>query len=175
MSKERSSPTVLAHETTQSANDEGNPHPLREIRRRSFLKGLAVTGAAVTLGTGIMAKGIPLFAEERSGSLTKGDAAILRFLAAAEIVESDLWLQYQELGGTQDDEVSKLASKLIPGYPAQPTGGKPGYIQDLLPLDRDMSQYIHDNNEDEVTHQVFINAYLKSEVAHTVNLATLPT
>ena len=178
MSKERSSPTVLAHETTQSANDEGNPHPSREIRRRSFLKGLGVTGAAVTLGTGIMAKGIPLFAEERSGSLTKGDAAILRFLAAAEIIESDLWLQYQELGGTQDDEVSKLASKLIPGYPAQPTGGNPVYMQDLLPLDGDMSQYIHDNTEDELTHEVFINAYLKSKGADTVNLdrfRTLPS
>src|SRR5712675_989674 len=112
MSKGRSSPTFPAPQTTQPTNnDEGKPHPSREIRRRSFLQGLGVTGAAVTLGTGIMAKGIPLFAEERSGSLTKGDAAILRFLAAAEIVESDLWLQYQELGGTQDDEVSKLASK----------------------------------------------------------------
>src|SRR5713101_3962897 len=178
MSKERSSPTVLAHETTQSENDEGNPHPSREIRRRSFLKGLGVTGAAVTLGTGIMAKGIPLFAEERSGSLTKGDAAILRFLAAAEIIESDLWLQYQELGGTQDDEVSKLASRLIPGYPAQPTGGNPVYMQDLLPLDGDMSQYIHDNTEDELSHEVFINAYLASKGADTVNLdrfRTLPS
>src|SRR6267378_4108976 len=178
MTKERSSPTVLAHETTQSANDEGNPHPSREIRRRSFLKGLGVTGAAVTLGTGIMAKGIPLFAEERSGSLTKGDAAILRFLAAAEIIESDLWLQYQELGGTQDDEVSKLASKLIPGYPAQPTGGNPLYMQDLLPLDGDMSQYIHDNTEDELTHEVFINKYLASKGAEQVNLdqfRTLPS
>src|SRR5260370_19571097 len=116
MSKERSSPTVLAHETTQSANDEGNPHPSREIRRRSFLKGLGVTGAAVTLGTGIMAKGIPLFAEERSGSFNKGDAALLRFLAAPEIVESDLCLPHQELAGTQAHEVSKLGSKLIPGY-----------------------------------------------------------
>src|SRR5713101_3530834 len=178
MSKERSSPSVLAHETTQSANDEGNPHPSREIRRRSFLKGLGVTGAAVTLGTGIMAKVIPLFAEERSGSLNKGDAAILRFLAAAEIIESDLWLQYQELGGTQDDEVSKLANKLIPGYPAQPTGGNPVYMQDLLPLDGDMSQYIHDNTEDELTHEVFINKYLASKGAPMVNLdqfRTLPS
>src|SRR5258708_29981551 len=102
------------------------------MRRRSFLKGLGGTGAAVTVGTGIMAKGMPLFAEERSGSLTKGDAAILRFLAAAEIIESDLWLQYQELGGTQDDEVSKLASKLIPGYPAQPTGGDPLFMPEHL-------------------------------------------
>src|SRR5258708_31290156 len=113
MSKERSSPTVLAHETTQSANDEGNPHPSLEIRRRSFLKGLGVTGAAVTLGTGIMAKGIPLFAEERSGSLTKGDAAILRFLAAAEIIESYPRLQSQQLGGTHADQRSKLPRTLI--------------------------------------------------------------
>src|SRR5260370_41080012 len=95
MSKERSSPTVLANETTQSTNDEGNPHLSREIRRRSFLKGLGVTGAAVTLGTGIMAKGIPLFAEERSGSPTKCDAPILRFLAAAAIITRDHWLQEQ--------------------------------------------------------------------------------
>jgi TAT (twin-arginine translocation) pathway signal sequence len=179
MSKGRSSPTFPAWETTQPTNnDEGKPHPSREIRRRSFLQGLGVTGAAVTLGTGIMAKGIPLFAEERSGSLTKGDAAILRFLAAAEIIESDLWLQYQELAGTQDNEVSQLASKLIPGYPSQPTGGNATYTADLTQLDGDMPQYIHDNTEDELTHEVFINAYLKSKGADTVNLdrfRTLPS
>jgi TAT (twin-arginine translocation) pathway signal sequence len=179
MSKGRSSPTFPAPETTQPTNnDEGKPHPSREIRRRSFLQGLGVTGAAVTLGTGILAKGIPLFAEERSGSLTKGDAAILRFLAAAEIIESDLWLQYQELAGTQDNEVSQLASKLIPGYPSQPTGGNATYTADLTQLDGDMPQYIHDNTEDELTHEVFINAYLKSKGADTVNLdrfRTLPS
>ncbi len=179
MSNEKLPSAVLTSETPQpSATDEVNLQPSRKIRRRSFLKGLGVTGAAATLGTGIMAKGIPLFAEEGSGSLTKGDAAILRFLAAAEIIESDLWLQYQELGGTQDDEVSKLASKLIPGYPAQPTGGNPVYMQDLLPLDGDMPQYIHDNTEDELSHEVFINAYLASKGADTVNLdrfRTLPS
>jgi hypothetical protein len=86
-----------------------------------------------------------------SSSITTGDAAILRFLAAAEILETDLWLQYQEFGGIQDDEVSKRASQFIPGYPAEPTGGNPLYIQDLIPLDSDMSQYIHDNTEDELT------------------------
>src|SRR5260370_39870248 len=96
MSKERSSPTVLANETTQSTNDEGNPHLSREIRRRSFLKGLGVTGAAVTLGTGIMAKGIPLFAEERSGSLAKAGAAILRVLAAAATTQADPCVQNQQ-------------------------------------------------------------------------------
>jgi len=40
----------------------------------------------------------------------------------------------------------------------------------LLPLDTDMSRYIHDNTEDELTHEVFINAYLASKGADTVNL-----
>ena len=179
MSNQKLLSTVLTSETPQlSTTDEVNPQPSSKIRRRSFLKGLGVTGAAATLGTGIMAKGIPLFAEEGSGSLTKGDAAILRFLAAAEIIESDIWLQYQELAGTQDNEVSTLASKLIPGYPATPTGGNPVYMADFIPLDADMSQYIHDNTEDELSHEVFINAYLAKKGADTVNLdrfRTLPS
>jgi hypothetical protein len=179
MNNENLPPTVLTSETSQPLpNQDANPHTSRQIRRRSFLKGLGITGAAATLGTGLIAKSVPLFAEERSGSLTKGDAAILRFLAAAELIESDLWLQYQELGGVQDNEVSLLASKLIPGYPAQPTGGNPVYMADLIPLDGDMSQYIHDNTEDELSHEVFINAYLASKGADTVNLdrfRTLPS
>jgi hypothetical protein len=179
MSNKNLSSDVLESPVPQpSTTDETNPDLSPKIRRRSFLKGLGVTGAAATLGTGIAAKGLPLFAQERSGSITKGDAAILRFLAAAEIIESDLWLQYQELGGVQDSEVSTLASKLIPGYPSQPTGGNPVYMQDLIPLDGDMSQYIHDNTEDELTHEVFINAYLTSKGANPVNLdhfRTLPS
>ncbi len=168
MSNEKPSSTVLSSETTQTPTDEANPQPSREIRRRSFLKGLGVTGAAALSASALL--GTRAGAEEGSGSLTKGDASILRFLAAAEIIESDIWLQYQELAGTQDDEVSKLASKLIPGYPPAPTGGNPIYSQDLVPLDGDMSQYIHDNTEDELTHEVFINAYLKSKGADTVNM-----
>jgi len=147
-------------------NERGNT-----IRRRSFLRRAGVAAA------GLSAAGA-LKAQDSNMHPTRGDIAILKLLAAAEIIESDLWLQYQELGGTQDDEVSKLASKLIPGYPAQPTGGNPVYMQDLLPLDGDMSQYIHDNTEDELTHEVFINAYLKSKGADTVNLdrfRTLPS
>lgn len=70
----------------------------------------------------------------------------------------------------QDDEVAKLASKLIPGYPATATGGNPLYMNDLVPLDTDMSQYIHDNTEDELTHEVFINNYLASKGAEKVSL-----
>lgn len=152
------------------------------VDRRSFMKKGLTTAGTAAVGAALLSNSSSVFAgegpEEQSGSLTKGDAAILRFLAAAEIIESDLWLQYAELGGTQDNEVSTLASKLIPGYPAQPTGGSSPYTQDLQQLDGDMPQYIHDNTEDELTHEVFINAYLASKGAGTVSLdqfRTLPS
>jgi hypothetical protein len=166
---------LLSETTTPSAGEDVDIQLHRVVERRSFLKGVGITGAALAAG-GLLTG--DLMAEERHGELTQGDAAILRFLAAAEIIESDLWLQYQELGGVQDDEVSKLASKLIPGYPAKATGGNPLYMQDLLPLDSDMSQYIHDNTEDELTHEVFINKYLESKGAEGANLdrfRTLPS
>jgi hypothetical protein len=174
MSDEKPSSTVLTPETTGPA--EGTSQPSRAIRRRSFLKGLGVTSAAALSASALL--GTKSEAEERSGSLTKGDAAILRFLAAAEIIESDIWLQYAELAGTQDSEVPMLASKLIPGYPSAPTGGNPVYTEDVSQLDEDMAQYISDNTEDELSHEVFINAYLKSKGADTVNLdrfRTLPS
>jgi len=37
--------------------------------------------------------------------ITAGDAALLRFAAAAEIIETDFWVQYNELGGIPDNEV----------------------------------------------------------------------
>src|SRR6202140_1034756 len=176
----KASLSLTSSGTPASTKEEIQPHWLRAAGRRSFLKGLGMAGATLSTGALLVSK---LQADEdhdrdRNGRLTKGDAAILRFLAAAEIIESNLWLQYQELGGVQDNEVSKLASKLIPGYPAQPTGGNPVYMQDLIPLDGDMSQYIHDNTEDELTHEVFINAYLASKGADTVDLdkfRTLPS
>ncbi len=80
-------------------------HSKDATSRRSFLrKGLAVGGAGA-IGAGLLANGVPAFAEEESGGLTAGDAAILRFLAAIEIIETDLWQQYNELGGIQDGEV----------------------------------------------------------------------
>ena len=131
--------------------------------RRSFLrKGLAVGGAGA-LGAGLLTNGVPAFAKERSGGLTKGDVAILRFLSAAEIIETDLWQQYNELGGIQDGEV-------IDGEVVSGGSGSPGYIAALQVLDGDMSQYIHDNTEDEISHFTFINAFLASMGADPVNL-----
>jgi hypothetical protein len=139
------------------------------INRRMFMRnGLTVAGAA-TMGTGLLAQGSSVLAqegpEEHSDSLDKGDASILRFLAAAEIIETDLWQQYNELGGIQDSEV--------PGG-----SGSPLYTAALQVLDEDMDQYIHDNTEDELSHETFINAYLASHGADTVDLdqfRTLPS
>src|SRR5207248_2080025 len=100
-----------------------------------------------------------------SVDLTVGDADILRFLAAAEIIEADLWQQYNELGGIQDPEV--------PGGT-----GNPAYTAALAVLDEDMDQYIHDNTDDEISHFTFLNAYLASKGAEPVNLdqfRTLPS
>src|SRR5258708_8297564 len=168
----RSSTDSLTREREHNSEEHG------VANRRSFLKKSLVAGTVATAGVGVLTNVLSAFGQTRSGSLTKGDIAILQFLAAAEIIESDLWLQYQELGGVQDDEVSQLASKLIPGYPARATGGNPLYMQDLVPLDGDMSQYIHDNTEDELTHEGFINNYLASKGAPTVDLdqfRTLPS
>jgi hypothetical protein len=125
--------------------------------RRSFLKkGLTVAGAAVA-GTGLLTA-----AQPNSGQLTAGDAAILRFHAALEILETDFWEQYNELGGVQDSE--------LPGG-----SGNPIYTAKLAVLDADMAQYIHDNTEDEFTHQKFINAYLTSKGASAVSLEQFRT
>jgi len=152
---------------------EHNVQPSKHTpSRRSFLrKGLVVAGAgaigagAGVLGTGLLANGSPAFAKAGSGSLTRGDVAILRFLAAIEILETDLWRQYNELGGIQDSEV--------PGG-----SGSAAYTKALQVLDGDMSQYIHDNTEDEISHFTFLNAYLASLGADPVNLdkfRTLPS
>jgi len=161
----------------EAAGEDVNTQPSRTVERRSFLKGVGIAGVALSAGA-LLPEVLNAQVPTPSSSITKGDAAILRFLAAAEILETDLWLQYQELGGVQDDEVSKLASQFIPGYPATPTGGNSLYMQDLIPLDGDMSQYIHDNTEDELTHEVWINNYLVAHGAAPVDLdkfRTLPS
>lgn len=128
------------------------------VSRRSFLQqGLAVGAGTVAVGL------LTNEAGAREG-LTPGDAAILRFLSAAEILETDAWQQYNELGGVQDSEV--------PGGT-----GNPAYTAALTVLDSDMPQYIHDNTEDEFTHFSFINAYLVSHGMAPANLdrfRTLP-
>jgi len=130
--------------------------------RRSFLGRSLAAGAGAIGGALLLSGRKTAYA---AGTLTQGDADILRFLSAAEIIETDFWQQYNELGGIQDSEV--------PGG-----SGSALYIKALSRLDSDMAQYIHDNTEDELTHFTFLNAYLVSRGATPVNLdqfRTLPS
>jgi hypothetical protein len=124
----------------------------RLVSRRTFL------GSSMAVGVGAVGTSLlPHISAAATGALTQGDAAILRFAAALEILETDFWQQYNELGGVQDSEV--------PGG----SGNKP-YTQALAKLDADMAQYIHDNTEDEFTHFDFINHYLSANGGSPVNL-----
>jgi hypothetical protein len=83
----------------------------RSLDRRSFMKN-GLTAGVATMGTGLLVHDSSVFADQDDQDaqghrrrLDKGDASILRFLAAAEFIESDLWQQYNELGGIQDSEV----------------------------------------------------------------------
>src|SRR4029077_1754252 len=162
--------STTSQETNQSTKNNRGAYPAgrvkRFVSRRSFL-GRSLAIGAGTMGAGLLVN--PLAAKQGKGKtfghLDKGDAAILRFLAAAEIIEADLWQQYNELGGIQDSEV--------PGG-----SGSPAYTTALQVLDGDMNQYIHDNTDDEFSHFKFINAFLVSKGADPVNLdqfRTLPS
>src|SRR5215471_17243725 len=138
------------------------------INRRSFVKNGLTSASAATVGAALLANTSSLLAEpgpeEKSGRLTRGDAALLRFAAAAETLETDFWVQYNELGGVQDNE-----------FPGGGGSGNPAYTAALTVLDSDMAQYIHDNTDDEFTHQDFLNAYLVSKRADPVNLEQFRT
>jgi len=158
---------------SETKNKEVPPQK-RAVSRRFFLgKSLAV--GAGTIGAGLLAnasmalprggrrnRGGPAprprpTPPPRPGGLTAGDAALLRFAAAAEILEADFWIQYNELAGVQDDEV--------PGGT-----GNEAYTEALEVLDEDMAVYVHDNTDDEITHHTFLNAYLVSKGAAPANL-----
>ena len=119
------------------------------VKRRSFLRGISLAGATLTAGA-LMGKRLSAETTRGSRRLSKGDIALLRFAAAVELIEADLWQQYNELGGVQ--------------------GGNPAYIAALSNLDGDMPQYIADNTDDELSHAAFLNKYLISKGAEPVDL-----
>ena len=164
MSTEKTSSTVLTPETAQpSTSTESNSPTRRTSNRRSFLKHSMIAGAAATVGAGVLSRGVPAFAQgsSSSSSLSKGDIAILRFLAAAELIESDLWTQYAELGG-----IGKLQPiEVSPNEKLNP------YQTALSNLDSDGPQYIASNTLDEISHAKFLNAYLMSKGADPVDLS----
>lgn len=130
----------------------------RNKNRRSFLRGSLATGIAVA-GATALGSSRALGSGGGYKNLHPGDAAILKFLAAAELIEADLWQQYAELGG-----VTK--------------GTQNGYQLALQQLDGDGSQYITSNTLDEMSHAQFLNAYLNSKGQEPVDLdqfRTLPS
>src|SRR5690349_13302620 len=135
------------------------------LNRRSFVKRSLATAGTAAAGATLLTNGTSSFAKDMmssSGRLNKGDAALLRFVAAAEILETDFWVQYNELAGIQDSEVPG-------GSGNEPYGAK------FEAIDEDFPQYIHDNTDDEFTHQNFLNAYLVSKGADPVDLERFRT
>jgi hypothetical protein len=132
----------------------------RVVGRRSFLRQAGLASAAAVPVAAVAASGASARSRRAHAASepTEGDFAILRFLCAAEIIESDLWEQYAGFGGQA-------------GSPERPNDGANNfYTTALQNLDGDMPQYISDNTDDEESHQTFINAYLESKGQEPVDL-----
>jgi hypothetical protein len=127
--------------------------------RRSFVKKGLLAGAA-TAGAGLIIGSRKASAAGLTLPPTPGDIAILRFLAAAELIESDLWVQYAQFGGLTPGQVPVETAPFTPMN---------GYQAAMMNLDSDGPQYISSNAGDEVSHATFLNAYLQSIGAPQVN------
>src|SRR5881394_1988297 len=147
---------------SQMSSEVANLSPARRrVPRRTFLCRMGLGAVALAPGAALFSSASRAFGDEDENEIqngiTAGDAALLRFPAALEILEADFWIQYNELGGVQDSEV--------PGG-----SGIEAYTEALEKLDEDMAVYIHDNTDDEITHHRFLNAYLVSKGAAPANL-----
>src|SRR5579859_4942777 len=146
MLKIKSSARDLDGAIQPSAPESPAPSTGNLLGRRSFMKRLGVAGAALPAGALLTSK--TRARAEGSGRITDGDAAILRFLAAAEILETDLWQQYAELAL-----------------------GNESFALALQVLDGDMPSYVRQNTRDEFSHQNFLNQYLVSKGRRAVDLS----
>jgi hypothetical protein len=144
----------------QMSSEVANLSPARrKVPRRTFLCRMGLGAIALAPGAALLTSASKTFGDEEESQtgIRAGDAALLRFAAAAEILEADFWIQYNELGGVQDSEV--------PGG-----SGNPDYTEALEIIEDEMGDYIHDNTDDEITHHRFLNAYLVSKGAAPANL-----
>ena len=133
-----------------------------QSNRRSFLKKGALAGGAAAISAGLLSSTARAFDHDHDGDdrLTPGDAAILRFALVAELIEADLWIQYAELGGFTPGDLPLETLQTNPSN---------SYQAAFLNLDGDGPQYITSNTLDEVSHAAFLNAYLLSKGAETVD------
>jgi hypothetical protein len=168
------SPTIISEKTgvkimkketpLQTASPETTESPSKAVlKRRSFLKGMGMAGAALTGGSLLAAASETA---QTSGIVTSGDVAILRFVAAAELIEADLWQQYAELGGLTPGQ---LPVETAPFTPMN------SYQAAFMNLDPDGPQYVSSNTGDEQSHAAFLNAYLISIGAEPVDLDSFRT
>jgi Ferritin-like domain len=153
----------IHHSNNNDARETESPQTIRSLSapnrlaRRSFLRNLGVGAALLAPGAALLGSASKALAANDRQRLTPGDVAILQLLAAAELIEADLWQQYKELGGVDSPES--------------------GYRAGLEILDEDQPQYISDNTDDELSHAAFLNAYLRSKGEQQINLrqfANLP-
>jgi Ferritin-like domain len=152
----------------EESDDATNVKPKPPIvnRRRGFLKSLGLAGATLSAGALFSSRGPAKAASE----VNRGDVQILRLLAAAELIETDLWQQYAELGGLTPGQLPVEAN---PNFTPMNS-----YQAAFMNLDPDGPQYISSNTLDEQSHATFLNAYLESVGAEPVNLdefRTLPS
>jgi hypothetical protein len=145
-----------ANESSPSATSFPPPN---RLARRSFLRNIGIGAALLAPGAALLSSSAKALAksgnEKEKNALTRGDVAILQLLAAAELIETDLWKQYNELGGANAPDS--------------------GYKAGLVILDGDQPQYIADNTDDEISHAAFLNAYLKSKGEQEVDLSHFAT
>jgi len=126
--------------------------PINGVRRRSFIRTLAFGGATVVPIGAALAEQNGQQGSPRGASITDSDADILRFLAAAEILETDLWQQYTDFANAD------------------------GPFKDALEnIDDDMPTYVTQNTNDEFSHQDFLNAFLVKMHKQPVNLEPFRT
>ena len=151
-------PTVIKERDSAESSNPSQEFPQpRRLARRSFLRNLGMGAALLAPGAALLGSASRALAANGRQRLNAGDVAILQLLAAAELIEADLWQQYKELGGVDSPES--------------------GYRAGLEILDEDQPQYISDNTDDELSHAAFLNAYLRSKGERQVDLrqfANLP-
>ena len=135
---------------TRSQDTDASAPPSIRLTRRSLLGRGTVASAAAALPFGGWA--VSPQSASASPKADSGDVAILRFLAAAEILETDLWQQYTELAT-----------------------GNPAFQDKLSVLDEDMSDYVVQNTADEQSHASFLNAVLVSLHQPPVSLEAFRT
>lgn len=111
------------------------------LNRRAFFKSTAIGPVALAIpGFTLLDGVVPVFAGTKP-TINSSDVAVLKFLAAAELLEADLWGQYSELATNN-----------------------PQFRRALQEIDNSLPDYVTGDFDDETSHAAFINAFLSLRV-----------